>query len=111
MRPDLELLGRLYRIADAMVESRTTQISDQSIRILREEIAAQRRRISEEENLIGYEAVCLIECIAELAYARSDQHKPREDRAVMYINTLRVFLRGNHDIARRAIESATEARR
>jgi hypothetical protein len=107
----LDLLRRLYKIADAMVESRTVQISDASIRELREEIDSERGRLTDDKNLIGYECTCLIECIAELAYARTDQDKPREDRATMYINCFRVFLRGNHDIAARAAAALQETRR
>jgi hypothetical protein len=106
MSDQLELLKRLCVIADKMVESRLMQMSDDTIRILRAEVETQRGRLLDGPNLIGYECTCVIECLAELAYSRTERHKSREDRAIMYINCFRVFLRGNHDIAARAAAQA-----
>jgi hypothetical protein len=99
----LDLATRLVAISEALVTNRTTQIGDAAIRILTEEVRAERMRISEDKSLIGYEATCLIECIAELAYARDEKDVPREQRAVMYINCFRQFVRIDRDIAERSM--------
>lgn len=93
MTDALDLMMRLANIADALVESRATQIGDAAIRILKEEVETARRQISEAEYLVSYEATCLIECIAELAYARTDRDQRREERAMMYLNSFRTFVR------------------
>lgn len=99
-RPDLYLLDRLCSIADQLVETRAVQIGDTAIRTLRDEV--QMLRYSpREENLVGYEALCLIECIAALAFARSDKDAAGESKAVMYINCFRNFVRRDLEAAKR----------
>jgi hypothetical protein len=110
MKGPLDLLTRLCNIADAMVETRAVQMSDAAIRQIRDDVQYARLQPCEEKSPIDYEASCLIECIAELAYARSDRDAAREDRAKMYINTLRGFMRADLDRATRAA-AATEFRR
>lgn len=107
MKSALDLVTRLCDIADALSENRTTQISDEAIRTLRDEVNKARTQLSETDFDVDYEASCLIECIAELSYARSDADRPREDRAVMYINTFRRFLRIDRDIAARRQAAAS----
>lgn len=89
----MELVTRLVGIADTMVDGRDTQISDIAIRTLRDEVLRGSRQLSESEFTVDYQSICLIECIAELAYARSENDTARQERATMYINTLRTFLR------------------
>lgn len=101
MRNALELATRLANIADAMIADRRTQISDASLRTLRDEVEKSRMHLSETEFQIDYQATCLIECISELAYARSDGDAPREERAKLYIEKFRTFLRIDCDIAER----------
>ncbi|OKO68203.1 hypothetical protein AC629_42290 [Bradyrhizobium sp. NAS80.1] len=100
VRSDIALLDRLCLIADNLVETRRLQIGDAAIRTLRDEVQ-MRRFTPAEENVIGYEATCLIECIAALAFARTDQNKEGEERAVMYLNVLRQFCRLDLNAARR----------
>lgn len=90
-----ELIGRLVGIADKMAQDRTVQISDQALRELRTQVQTARRQLSETDFVVDYEATCLIECVAELAYARTEKDARREERAIMYINTLRIFLRSD----------------
>lgn len=93
MKTALELAERLCRMADAMSENRTVQISDETLRGLRDEVGKGRMQLSETDFNIDYEATCLVECLAELAYARSDRDRRREERALMYLNSFRTFLR------------------
>lgn len=93
MRTALDLANRLCQVADAMVDNRDVQMADDAIRGLRDEVRHHRSHLSENEFSIDYEAACLIDCIAELAYARSDKDRRREERALMYVNTFRTFLR------------------
>jgi hypothetical protein len=93
MKTAIELATRLCNIADAMTENRTTQIGDHAIRTLRDEVRCSRMQLSQDDFAIDYEASCLIDCIAELAYARTDGDKRREERALMYVNCFRAFLR------------------
>lgn len=101
MNPALDLTRRLCNIADTLVEGRSVQISDEAIRQLRHEVDRGRMVFSEGDFEIGYQATCLIECIAELAYARTDKDISREERARMYINSLRTVLRMDLNIAER----------
>ncbi len=93
MKGDRDLITRLANIADALSADRRTQISDAAIRQLREEVETARLSLRETEFPIDYQHVCLIECIAELAYARTDKSDAREQRALMYINSLRTLIR------------------
>ena len=93
MKTAIQLVTTLCNIADSMVESRTVQIGDEALRTLRDEVRCSRMQLSESDFDVGYEASCLIDCISELAYARTDQDRHREERALMYLNTLRTFLR------------------
>ena len=96
MTPDksqIELLERLLKIADGLVENRKSNISGDSIRFLQEEVERERVRLLEGEGIVGYECMCLVECIAALAYARTDGDVNAESRAVTYINSFTVFLR------------------
>jgi len=102
MRADLDLIERLLKIAETMVESRAVQISDAALRQLKEEVRQQRMNFSDEPCLAGYEASFLVECIAELAFARSDRSPQREQRATMYINCVRPFMQGDLLATRRA---------
>ncbi|KIZ39055.1 MULTISPECIES: hypothetical protein [Rhodopseudomonas] len=88
----IPLLRRLLTIADKMVDDRTIDISDATLRQLKGEIKLQRLRVDVTHGLIDYEATCLIETIAELAYARSERSERREQRAIMYINSLTCFM-------------------
>lgn len=99
----LEFMARLVSIAESLAHDRRSQITDDVIRKLSSDIASARRSIVETEDLIGYEATCLIECIAELAYARSDRDANRESRAIMYINTLLNFIRSDMQRAERRV--------
>jgi hypothetical protein len=101
-RSDFELVERLCNIADTITPTRTVQISDETLRRLREQVHSERFNLRNEDNLVGYEASCLIDCIAELAYARSDRDRGREERAIMYLNSFRSFMRGDLDKAMRA---------
>ncbi|WP_398473091.1 hypothetical protein [Tardiphaga sp.] len=98
-----ELLRFLCNLADQVVATRMVNLSRETIASLRERVAAARTVLLDDDapRLIDYEAACAVECMAELAYARADQSKPREDRAVMYLNTLRNFMRGDLNIAER----------
>lgn len=101
MKSALDLVTRLCDIADAMVENPTLQIADEAIHSLRDQVRHSRSQLGESDFDVGYEASCLIDCIAELAYARTDGDKPRQDRATMYIHSFRKFLRIDRDIAAR----------
>jgi hypothetical protein len=102
----IALARKLLTIADQLVADRMVQISDEAIRAIKAEIKVERLRIGEDDRLIDYEASCLIETITELAYARSEQDKKRESRAVMYINTLTCFMRSDLAAAERAHREA-----
>lgn len=101
MNAALDLVTRLVKIAETMSEHRTVQISDASLRQLRDEVQKARMQISENEFEVDYQSTCLIECISELAYARTDGDRSREDRALLYVEMLRKFLRIDRDIAER----------
>jgi len=101
MKTALELASRLCDIADAMTQNRTTQISDHTLRTLRDEVNHGRSHCGESEFVIDYQASCMIDCIAELAYARTDGDQRREERALMYSNSFRTFLRMDVDRATR----------
>ncbi len=107
MKTAIDLVTTLCNIADAMVESRTVQIGDAALRTLRDEVRCSRMQLSESDFAIDYEASCLIDCISELAYARTDHDRQREERALMYVNTLRTFLRidVNNAVRKRAATS------
>jgi hypothetical protein len=93
MSKPLELVTRLVDVADAMVEPRPPDISDSYLRSLKEQVHEARMRIAETDFAVDYEASCLIDCIAALAYARSARDKHGEERALMYLNSFRTFLR------------------
>lgn len=107
MKSPQELLSTLVKIADAMVEPRAVQISDEAIRTLKDEIRHASSQMSDGDYQIDYEARCLIECIAELAYARTDLDRKREERAMMYINSFRCFVRMDLEATARRIAAAT----
>jgi hypothetical protein len=93
MRSAIEIVTALCCAADAMAENRSTNISDAALRTFKEEIARASMQLSESEYPIDYEARCLVDCVAELAYARTDADQRREERALMYVNSFRTFLR------------------
>lgn len=99
MNSAIDLATRLVNIADMMVENRATQISDEALRTLKDEVRKGRTQNSEAEFAIDYEASCLVNCIAELAWARSEGDRRREERALMYINSFRTFVRMDVDRA------------
>jgi hypothetical protein len=105
MNANLELVTRLVKIADALTQNRSTQISDQSLRQLRDEVQKARMQICESEFQVDYQSTCLVECLSELAYARSDRDQSREQRALMYLDTLRQYLRIDRDLAERRLAS------
>lgn len=105
MNAALDLVTRLVKIAEALSQDRTVQISDASLRSLRDEVQKARMQICESNFEVDYQSTCLIECISELAYARTDQDRSREDRALLYIDMLRKFLRIDRDIAERKAAS------
>ncbi len=89
----IDLLRRLVDMACALTESSKTKLSDEAIRILKEEIARERMRPIDGDRVIDVEATCLIECMAELTYLRAGCDKNRESRMVMFINSLAIFMR------------------
>lgn len=93
MTPDksIDLLRRLLSIGDVLVNDRRVQISDSAIRQLRADVSECRLH----GEIVGYEATCLIECIAEIAFARSDKDSRRESRAICYVNSFSTFIRGD----------------
>lgn len=101
MMTAIELVNRLVNVADTLVDDRRVQIGDLALRALKEEIKAAGMQLSESEYMVDYEARCLIDCIAELSYARTDGDKRREERALMYINSFRTFLRMDLNRAQR----------
>jgi hypothetical protein len=102
MKPAIELATLLVNVADGMVRDRNLQLGNEAIRTLKEEVRHGRSQFSEGADFaVDYQAGCLIDCLAELAYARSDGDRAREDRAIMYINSFRTFLRIDRDIAER----------
>jgi hypothetical protein len=105
-RSALELAARLVTIADAMVDNSGVHVPDDTLRALRKEVAQSRTQLSETAFQIDYQASCLIECISEIATARIIGDRSREDRARMYIEKFRTFLRIDCDIAaRKAVAS------
>lgn len=92
------LTEKLLRVADTIAADRTVQVSDAALRQWREEVRFERSRVVPQDMLIDYEATCLVECLAALAYARTEKDRDREGRALCYINSLRVFMR--NDLAR-----------
>lgn len=92
------LTEKLIAAADTIAEDRTVQISDAALRQWREEVQIERLRVAPQDILIGYEATCLVECLAALAFARTEKDKDSEGRALCYINSLRVFM--HNDLVR-----------
>ncbi|EKS26707.1 hypothetical protein [Afipia felis] len=90
-----ELLRRLILIGESLVEDRRIQLSDAAIRELREQVAITRMRPSEDAPVIGYEAANLVECLAAIAFARSDKDEKAESRVIAYSNSLLGFMRGD----------------
>lgn len=90
-----ELLRRLIAIGDSLVQDRRLQISDAAIRELRDQVALTRMRPCEDRPVIGYEAANLVECLAAIAFARSDKDTNAESRAIAYSNSLLGFMRGD----------------
>jgi hypothetical protein len=94
MKPALELVALLVDVADKLAEDRTMQVSNEALRSWREDVAKSRMQLSEGSDFaVDYEASCLVDCITALAYARTDGDRGREQRALMYLNTFRTFLR------------------
>ena len=103
--PDpIELLTRLCGIAEQMTATRMMQLPRVTIEALRDEVAGARRRVAPEWDIVNYQSVCLVECLAALAYARSDEDRAAEDRARMYADDFRKFIRLDLDIAKLAAE-------
>lgn len=98
-----DLMRRLCAIADNVSQNRMTTLSRLAIDVLRAEVANCRMQPLDdsETRLIDYEAVCLVEAMTALTYARADKNLNAEERAVMYINTLRVFMRNDLNMAQR----------
>jgi hypothetical protein len=90
-----ELLQRLLKIGESMVHDRRLQIGDAAIRTLRDQVTYARLRPCEDKALIDYQAANLVECIAAIAYARSERDIDSEDRAICYTNSLLGFMHGD----------------
>jgi hypothetical protein len=105
MNANLDLVTRLVKIADALTQSSTVQISDQNLRQLRDEVQKARMQIAESDFQVDYQSTCLIECISALAYARTDKDQSAEQRALKYVDLLRQFLRIDRDLAERKLAS------
>jgi hypothetical protein len=87
------LTAKLINAADAAIDNRSVQISDAALRAWRREVHEEQMRVNQHDKLIGYEAVCLVACLSELAFARSEGDLNRELRAAGYLNPLRAFMR------------------
>lgn len=93
MRTALEIVTALCDAADLVAENRNVNVADAALRLLQREILEGRMRLSETHNLIDYQASSLIDCLAALCYARTDGNQHAEERALVYVNSLRTFLR------------------
>lgn len=86
------LLRRLVDMGEALSVSRMTTLSDAAIRELRDQVMHHVMRPCEDMRLIGTEALCLVECMAELTYARAEKNIARENRMLTLVNALKGFL-------------------
>lgn len=99
------LTEKLIGIADTVATDRSVQISDAALRQWRDDVQIERSRVNQQDPLIGYEATCLVECLAAIAYARTDKDKDGEGRALCYLNSLRSFMRVDLARAQKAASS------
>lgn len=105
MRTSFEIVTALCNAADAMsAPGCNVNISDAALRQLKDEIRHASLHTSDNGIPIDYEARCLVDCLAELAYARTDGDGQREERALFHVNRFREFVRGDlNRAARRAV--------
>lgn len=103
-----ELMALLCHVADQVSQSRMVTLGRDTMSSLRDRVSLARNCPLDPDavRLIDYEAANLVEAMAELSYARADKDQRREERAVMYINTLRTFMRQDLQAAKRAAEIA-----
>lgn len=88
----MELLRRLIGMGEKLTENRAVTLGSAAIRELRDQVNHHAMRPCEDERLIGAEAVCLVECMAALAYAREEKNIARETRMVTLVNALKGFM-------------------
>lgn len=86
------LLRTLIGIAEDVTLNRAVTLGTASISELREEIAAARMKPIDFPRVIDIEAMCLLEYLAELSYARSDKNAEREKRMGLFATSLMTFL-------------------
>lgn len=90
-----ELRERLLAIAENIAQDRRLDISDAALRELADQVALARFGLSDEESLLDYQAVCLVECLRAVAHARTDRDAAKESRAVCYLNSFVGFMRSD----------------
>lgn len=88
----IDLLRRLIDIAAKLTENRAVTLNSAVIRELRDQVHHHVMRPCEDVRLIGCEAVCLVECMADLAYARDEKNSDREGRMLTLVNAHRGYL-------------------
>lgn len=88
----IALLRRLVDLGEQLTANRATTMSSAAIRELRDQVQLQVMKPCDDVRLIGGEAVCLVELLAELTYARADKNATRESRMIALINAHRGFL-------------------
>lgn len=86
------LLRRLVDMGEALSLNRATTLSDAAIRELRDHVMHHVMRPCEDVRLIGTEALCLVECMVALTYARADHNAEAESRMHTMVNALKGFL-------------------
>jgi hypothetical protein len=103
----VSLLTLLCSMADEMAQSRATRMSREAIAVMRDRVRAERQALLDDDEpaLIDYEATMLVECLAEVTYARADRDARRESRVVAYLNSLRTFMRQDLQQAERRLAS------
>jgi hypothetical protein len=96
-----DLLRRLVAIGEAMVADRRCQLADETVRTLRDQVKAESQRLLDNEagRLIGVEALCTVELLAALAYARAEENVRAELRMTGYLNPLLSFMHLDLDAA------------
>lgn len=106
----ISLLQRLMAITADLMESRATTMGRDAITFYREQVRIERAALLDDEDpaLIDYEATCLVELLVELSYARLDQDKRREDRALMYLDRFRVMMQASLGVAERKQQQVTQ---
>lgn len=99
-----ELMRLVCNMIDQVTRDRAVNLGRDAIASLRQRVTDARTVLLDDDvrRLIDYEAACAVEIMAELAYARADKNKSREDRALWYLDRFRVSMRGDLNIAERA---------